>query len=205
MNRGIAAPVAREHVLQNEFLLADVTLGVDEILLGRRYLSLGACGFDGGKSSLIDLVSVVFEEALRGGEGFLLHAHVSVEAHEVVIEANDAGDGADDLLLKDVVGNLLAVLRDMNEAAVEVGSKATQQRLRYGDAQGGKRIRFDDKREGVLILVLVGKGGGDLGSGAEALKITDVSDERVRCLIGGAGDLEVRLRNVGTLAQYLSR
>ena len=202
VNGWIAGPVARKHGLQNQFLLADVALGIDEVLLGRCYLRLGARGLDGRERSLIDLVVVVFEEALGGIEGFLLHVHIRVEAHEVVIEADDAGNGADDLLLKDIVGNLLTVLGDVDEPAVEVRSEATKQRLGYGDSERGKRIGVDDIGEGNLILVLILKSGGDLSARAEALEVTDVSDEGVRCLIGESGDSQIGFRSVGALAQY---
>ena len=91
----------------------------------------------------------------------LLHALIGVEAHEVVIEANNARDGADDLLLKDVVGNLLAVLRDMNEAAVQFAAKPAQKRLCHGDTQARQGVWVEQIANRVLILVAVLEAGGN--------------------------------------------
>ena len=101
MHHGIGAGVPGQHVLKDQFLLADETIGVDLILTGGRDLRLRAGEFDGSESALLDFVAVVFHETLRGGRVCSFHVQVFVQADQIGVKPDDAGDGADDLLLEE--------------------------------------------------------------------------------------------------------
>src|ERR1019366_9763063 len=166
-------------------------------------LRLRARGFNGGERPLVDLVAIVLEQALRGGKRLLFHPQIGVETDQIVVKPDHARDRADHLLLKNVVGNLLAVLRDVDKAAVQFTPEPSQQGLRDSYAERRESVRIEQIAESVLVLKLILKAGRDLRSRAETLQIAEVAREAVRGQIGAVGGESAGLRRIRSSSQQL--
>ena len=61
--------------------------------------------------------------------------YVVDEADQIPVQTNRVGDGADQLLLEDVLRDVVFVPRDVNETPIDADAKPLEQRLGNGDAQ----------------------------------------------------------------------
>ena len=138
---GVLVAAAREHVLEDGFLLFAQAAGVDQVLARGEHLRVGARHFHLRERAFFHLGPHIGEQLLGQRDGLLLHLLVFVERHEIGVEADHAVDGQDELLLEEQAGDLLLVAGDADEAPVQAGAEAAQQRLRRRDARGWSRCK----------------------------------------------------------------
>ncbi len=107
-----------------------------------RHRSVGPGDFDRRLRTLLDLVPVVFVEALCQNQSLLFHLDVFIQADKIGIQARNTGYRVHKLLSKNKVGDFLAVLCDTDVSLVQAGAKALEQRLRNreAEARGYERI-----------------------------------------------------------------
>jgi hypothetical protein len=110
---------AFSRVFDDDFLTAHETLGHGEVAPAAGEFGFGTGHIDGSDGAGLDLIPVVREQLPGAGDGLLADAKVFVEAGEIPIESNDAGDGRDDLLAEDEVGDPQVVLRDQDVSFVD--------------------------------------------------------------------------------------
>ena len=171
---------AGQHVFENGFFLFEEAAGIDQILLGREDLRVGAGSLHGGERALVHLGFRIGEEFLGGADGFLLHLFVFVKSYEIGIEADYAVNCRDELLLEQHRSDAALVGGDADEAVVEAAAEATQQRLGEVEPQARTGIRVIGRveRVGRLVIVIEVKTGLaashetllDAGIGGEALR-----------------------------------
>ena len=166
---GVFISAARDHVLEDGFLFLAQAAGIDQVLAGGKYLGVGARHFDLRERALFHLRADVGEQFLGEGDGLLLHLLVFGERHQVGVEADHAVDRQDQLLLEEQAGDLLFVAGDADEAAVQAGAVAAQQRLRGGESEGGTGIRVVAAAQRVPRDPVVVEVQTDLRAGREAL------------------------------------
>ena len=116
-------------------MLFEQAAGVDEILLRREYLRVGARGLDRRKRAFFHLGFGIGEQLFRERDGLFLHLHVFVERDEIGVEAHHAINGGDELLLEEQAGDAALVGGDADEAVVEAGTETAHQRLREVQAE----------------------------------------------------------------------
>ncbi len=133
-DRAVRQPAPRQRCQHDQLLLPHQALRRDQGLPARRHLRQRAGHFDRRQRALIDLIFVVLVQPLREPQRLPLYVDVFIQTHQVRVEPGDTGDRVDHLLAKDQVRDLLAVLRDPDEPAVEVDSEAPHQRLGDGDS-----------------------------------------------------------------------
>ena len=176
---------AEDLVAEDDFLLAVEALSLDEGELGGGDEGGDAGELDGGEGAFDDLIGVVVAELAGGAEGLLVDGDVFAEGDEIEVEAGDAVDGFEDLLLKEEAGDFAVFVGDADVTGVD-GAEAAEERLGEGDggAGGGERVAL-----GVGAVddggVIVG-GGFKLGAGVEAFDVTEVGGDEGEGL--GLGD-----------------
>ena len=138
---GVVVAAAGDHVLEDGLLLLAQAAGIDQVLARGEYLRVGARHLHLREGAFLHLRADIGQQLLGEGDGLLLHLFVFGERHEIGIEADDAVDRQDELLLKEQAGDLLLVAGDADEAAVEARAEAAQQRLRGGETEAWSRCK----------------------------------------------------------------
>ena len=75
---------------------------------------------------MLDLCGLVVAEFGGGAQGLLLHGYVFAEADEIEVEAGDAVDGLEDLLLEEQARDLAVEVRDVEIAKIDRAAEAAQ-------------------------------------------------------------------------------
>ncbi len=96
---GIVIGTARDHVLDDRFLLFEQAARVDQILANGINLRVGPRQLDRRLRALIHFRFGVGVEFLGRRQRLFLHFHVFIERHQIGIEAHHAIHGGDELLL----------------------------------------------------------------------------------------------------------
>ena len=82
---------------------------------------------------------------MREGQRLLFYLHVFIGAYQVPVNVLNLGNGADHLLAKGMLGNLLIIFGLHHQAAVDGGAKALQQML----PDRGAKIRTQSWVQGI--------------------------------------------------------
>ena len=178
---------ADELVAEDDFLLLVEALGLGEIEAAGAFEGLGAGEFDGSEGAFGDLVLVVLALLGGGAEGFFFDRYVFAQGDEVVVEAGDAVDGFEGLLLEEEAGDLLVGAGEADEAQIDVVAAAAEERLGEGDGGAGGGEGVELAGGAVDNLGVVVGDGCELGAGAEALKVGEVEGDEVEGLRRGDG------------------
>ena len=113
----VATPDAAQRVFQNGFLLQQIGLRNHQILPRRIELRLRARDFDLGQSADPDLLLIVLQQLLRGGDFLLPRFHILIEADQIPIEIQSGSDCGDHLLFELQVGGFHVVFLHPDIAA----------------------------------------------------------------------------------------
>ena len=156
-----------EGVFDHRFLLEQVCFRDGQFLLAARDFGFGADDFDRGEGADFDLFLIVVVEFLVQGESLALDDNVFVGGDKVPVEADDAGDGGDDLLFKDEFRNLVIIPGDANISVINGEAKALEQTLLDLDIaiQGLRGVEI--QTAGVLVGEEVIEAHADAGTGEE--------------------------------------
>ena len=208
--------IAAQRILENGFLLQNPRLGDGQILLGAGQLGLGAHDLDRRQRPDLHLLLVVAEQLVIQIHRLLFHPGVFIEAHQVPVQVDDRSHDIDHLLLEREVGNLAAVLGDLNVARVHGQTEPLHQMLRNIQAQAGAGGGIEVGPQGTGGQRRVAEAERDIGAGEESLRVAEIrqvvvgdqgvgsADEGAGLRIGGVAGAEetgqhrVQIRNGGS-------
>ena len=123
---GVFNSVFAQGVFEDDFLLQNVGLCQQHILLAGWNLGLGAGRFDGRLGANSDLLPAVLVQLSGRLQRLPFEAQVLVEGHQVPIQVQDGGNRGDHLKLELQIGHLDIVSGDADVAAVHRGAEALQ-------------------------------------------------------------------------------
>ena len=153
--RAVGNPVAADGVLQHRFLLEQIGLRDQQVLLADVDLSLGASDFDGRQRSCLRLFPVVVQKLFGGRQFALPRAHVLPELHQVPIQVENRRHRGGHLRSELQIRHLDIVLLHPDVAAVHRRSETVQQILCDLQIQVTRRVGIDAEERAVYVGVLV--------------------------------------------------
>ena len=147
--------IAADGVLQHGFLLQQIGLRHQQVLLADINLRLGARHFNGRQRARLRLFSVVFQKLFGGREFPLPGAHVLPELHQIPIQVENRRHRGSHLRSELQIGHLDIVLLHADIAPVHRRSETVQQILGDLQIQIARGVGIDAEERAVHVGVLV--------------------------------------------------